>query len=343
MSSNAMVYETQAIHGALAKIDIASILARPEWGDVISFKEYQSQFSAVAQLSSRVVKLDLGVMPKSNLANLSARAKELLDCIDKVSTINHSSPQMNDEVASRKEEFEQAYRNWSDALLHWLPLMEGGPTSEHGFQDELEALRKKVEDQLSADREEVESIVATIRLQEKYIDGVVESINAAAGTVAASVHSKDFVTVAGNFENSAKRWICVAGFLGIITLVTALLLYFSIGNKGADNVYMAIQVSVMRVFIVGFLLTATVWAGQQYRAAKHHQTLNKSKAVAIDTFASFVHAADGDEAIKNAVLLETTRSIFDLGSTGYISVKEETISRHELLLEYLKSAANKAG
>jgi hypothetical protein len=62
----------------------------------------------------------------------------------------------------------------------------------------------------------------------------------------------------------------------------------------------------------------------------HLHTLYKHKEVSLLTFKAFVEGAE-DPKIKDAILLQATKSIFDIGDTGYLSSKESTVTGFETI------------
>lgn len=69
--------------------------------------------------------------------------------------------------------------------------------------------------------------------------------------------------------------------------------------------------------ILGLLFTSTVWCGRLYKAARHQSAINKHRANALRTFQACTKAASDDDA-RNAVLMETTKSIFAMTQSGYL-------------------------
>lgn len=67
----------------------------------------------------------------------------------------------------------------------------------------------------------------------------------------------------------------------------------------------------------GPAFTATIWCGRLYKALRHQSAINKHRANALRTFQTFTMAASDDET-HNAVLMETTKSIFLLIPSGYL-------------------------
>lgn len=65
------------------------------------------------------------------------------------------------------------------------------------------------------------------------------------------------------------------------------------------------------------LAAATIWCGRLYKAARHQSAINKHRANALRTFQAFSKAAS-DDAARNAVLMETTKSIFAITPFGYL-------------------------
>ena len=80
-----------------------------------------------------------------------------------------------------------------------------------------------------------------------------------------------------------------------------------------------------------------------YKAAKHQAAVNRHRGNALKTFQAFVKATN-DDSTRDAVLLETTRSIFALTNTGYLDTGGEGSSDGAVkVLEIVKSIAGAAG
>jgi hypothetical protein len=74
---------------------------------------------------------------------------------------------------------------------------------------------------------------------------------------------------------------------------------------------------------------------KNFRANKHNEVLNKHKQNALSTFETFVKTAGEDKSIKNAILLETTHSIFSSQNTGYTSSEKDIESNK--IIEIIKN------
>ena len=101
------------------------------------------------------------------------------------------------------------------------------------------------------------------------------------------------------------------------------------------------QILGTKLVILGMLFSATIWCGRMYKSLLHQSAISKHKALGLQTFQAFSKSAD-DPAVKAAVLLETTRSIFSAPSTGLV---DETRSNQgdiaTKVIETVKSVADK--
>ena len=83
--------------------------------------------------------------------------------------------------------------------------------------------------------------------------------------------------------------------------------------------------TLQNLFTKGFLLSPIyVWLNRSiknYTAQKHLEVINTHRQNALETFDTFVAAAEGNRETRDAVLLSATEAIFDANQTGYLSAK----------------------
>jgi hypothetical protein len=72
----------------------------------------------------------------------------------------------------------------------------------------------------------------------------------------------------------------------------------------------------------------------------HQSVINRHRANALKTFQAFVKASN-DEKIRDAVLLETTRSIFSISPSGYIDAKADHTDNPTTVLEFVRDSSKK--
>lgn len=122
-------------------------------------------------------------------------------------------------------------------------------------------------------------------------------------------------------ESQAKIWLKATIILAATSLVFAL--YFLFSNPDVSSVANAIQFISSKILILFLLIMATLWCGNIYKATKHQAAANKFKGNSLKTFQAFVKATD-DDSIRDAVLVETTRAIFNETTTGYLNYDSST-------------------
>ena len=60
---------------------------------------------------------------------------------------------------------------------------------------------------------------------------------------------------------------------------------------------------------------------KNFTAEKHLEVINTHRQNALETFDTFVAAAEGNRETRDAVLLAATKAIFDANQSGYLSAK----------------------
>lgn len=123
--------------------------------------------------------------------------------------------------------------------------------------------------------------------------------------------------------------------MALATVGFAVLLWLV--SEPTDNPWQAAQKFGARIIVLVVLFTATLWCGRIYKALMHQAVTNRHRALSLQTFQAFSAAASDDDT-RNAVLTETTRSIFATTASGYID--SETSSESPLKIIELSRAIN---
>ena len=129
-----------------------------------------------------------------------------------------------------------------------------------------------------------------------------------------------FETQAKNPQENARFWmimaaVATAAFGGVFILLSALL-----GSGGTQ-----LTGILQNIFTKGFVLSPIyVWLNRSiknYTAQKHLEVINTHRQNALETFDTFVAAAEGNRETRDEVLKTATRAIFDANQTGYLTTK----------------------
>lgn len=166
------------------------------------------------------------------------------------------------------------------------------------------------------------------------VDKIVAAIQELSAKAGVGNFSGEFLSQAEKLAKSSTKWLGLTVLLAIGTFVMAgVFLYFPQVNQ--DSISMIVQQSISKVVMLGLLFSATIWSGKQFRALKHQESINLHRAHALKSFQAFVQAAD-DIATKEAVLLETTRSIFAIANSGYLANTDSVNGDNLKIIEMIR-------
>lgn len=155
-------------------------------------------------------------------------------------------------------------------------------------------------------------------------EAILQTARVAAGKVGVGQQSDEFSKQAKQHGNAAKRWLIAASILGVISLIAVLASFFG-WSPTPKTTSEFVRELAGRFVILTLLAYALGFAVRQYTSSKHNETVNQHRQSALQTFETFVSAAD-DQETKDAVLLEATRSIFAAQPSGFLRGGHETES-----------------
>ena len=150
--------------------------------------------------------------------------------------------------------------------------------------------------------------------------------------------TQDFDREATKLSDNARKWLVAAAVLGSATFVMAVLTWFWT-QAGLDSGQIWQKVA-SKFIVLSILVTATLWCGRIYKALMHQSATNRHRALSLQTFQAFSSAAS-DVQTKDAVLLETTRSIFSQCMTGYVDSASASLDSEARVIEIVKSIVQK--
>lgn len=324
--------QVQKIHALAEKITekpIDSLVSNADWGK-INFETARSDFEIIFSLCKNLKELPLDILP-SSVAPLFLKALEdtssAIQEIIKFSIENSNPTSIRDQIVARTRQYAEAMLITTQAWIPFLAYQKGD------VQKNIEALSKSVKDANVI----LEEAKLKVEGKSKEIDSIVTAAREASASAGVGVFTSDFAGQATNLASEGKKWLKYTACLAIATILTALLSFFVPIEKDATNPQIW-QYMTSKVLILIVLLTATVWCGRLYKATKHQEALNNHRANALKTFQAFVKAAS-DDTTRNAVLLETTRSIFAIGPSGYLETTDSgNDSGTTKILEIIKGA-----
>lgn len=166
------------------------------------------------------------------------------------------------------------------------------------------------------------------------LDRIIQATREASAEAGVGQFTQDFANEAESRETDAGTWLTRSTWAAVTTLAAATAFFlFRPDLNGAALV----QYTTSKLVILAMLIAITAWCAGNYKANKHQAAVSRHKAHALKTFQAFVQASD-NPAIKDAVLLETTRSIFTHAQTGFLK-GEASSEGPSRILEVIKPSA----
>lgn len=140
------------------------------------------------------------------------------------------------------------------------------------------------------------------------------------------------------FDEQAKKhgrtawaWVAISGLLAVGFGVLFWELLMDIGtlanqeNQSSANQENQWFMILANLFAKGFFLSLIFLflnrTIKNFAAEKHLEVINTHRQNALETFDTFVAAAEGNRETRDAVLLAATKAIFDANQSGYLSAK----------------------
>lgn len=311
-------------------VPIDKLVSNANWG-TINFEAARSDLELLFSLCSHIQQLPIQILPNAVADTFIVSITQAGSTVEKIRSFNIESgnptgtrDQIVGQVKAHAEHLLTATQGW----IPFLAYQKGD------IQKNIDALNRTVN--------EANKILDSSKLEVKEKSDEISSIVTAAREASASagvgVFTSDFDGEAVALGTEADKWLKYTLRFAITTLVVAFFSIYIPIDKLATSAQI-FQHMTSKIVVLLVLLTATIWCGRIYKAIKHQITVNRHRANALKTFQAFVKAAS-DESTRNAVLLETTRSIFTNSPSGYLDATESTSDANSKIIEIVKGVAH---
>ncbi|WP_417795727.1 hypothetical protein [Terasakiella pusilla] len=240
------------------------------------------------------------------------------------------------EVEKQEKQTQKSQKNEFDRTERLKETIEKANAS-------LTSARQKSEDILNSAQSYSDKIIrradeAATEVQSQTEKALQEARKLAAEkAVAPFTHS--FKETANDWDGNAHGWLVTTG---VLLIATGLWAYHGLqGSVPALNQTTEIvQYFSARFLITALLISSIWWSAKQYRVARHQKTVNQHKADALRSFEAFIEATNSPD-VRDAVILQTSQTIFGQQSTGYLDGKEDSsFEQYTKIAQSINSAAH---
>ena len=284
-----------------------NLIKRTEWG-TINFEEATPDFEKIYAIINYLNILPLNLLTINATNSIKTAINNINDLFSQINKFSIES----ENPANQRNQFVNQIQNQTEAIYNqaspWISFL---AYQQGDFAKKIEALTHSVQEA----EQLTDKAKNNISEKEKEIQEIIIKAREASAAAGAAVFTKDFKKESTDLKTNAKKWLRVTGILGIATLITALLLWYFV-EPGLDKSQLWQKLGT-KLAVLGVLISGTFWCGKIYKALMHQSTINRHRALSIQTLQAFSAAVE-DPSIKDAVVLEATRAVFGNIPTGYI-------------------------
>lgn len=310
MSDELDVYDQiRDLVGKATDKPIDGLIIQSKWGEV-NFSQSRYDLERLESLVGSLPDLPLEDLTKDTAESIRQALEPIINTIQSIDnfTVAQGEPsQIRDNIATQ---LSNQIDNLHRVLAQWLPYL---LFQKGDVQRNIQNLSAAVEN----GRHILDEAKSKASNAEEELERIISAAREASASAGVAHFTKDFSEQAETNNKTANGWLATTIGMAILTLAAAaMFLYFGLDPEA--TLVQTVQFSTTKVVILGFLFASTLWCGRMYRAQKHQEVSNLHRAHALKTFQAFVQASD-DPKVRDAILLETTHSIFTRTNSGYLS------------------------
>lgn len=321
----------KAVFEEITKTDIDDLVANPDWGS-ITFSESRHDLERVFSICNHFRLLPVEQLPEDIVSAIISHGNGVSSVIERIRefTIEQDNPSAaRNQIAAELKKNVDAFYKTSHIYVPYLAYQKG----------EIQENLKKLTESVSDAKETVNSAKSYAEGKKQEVDKIIASAKEASASVGVAHFTSDFSGEAEELQDVASNWLRATVILACLTLAFGL--YFLNSKPDFGNIAQSIQYISSKIIILVLLITATLWCGNLYKATKHQAAANKFKSNSLKTFQAFVNATE-DAAVRDAVLIETTRAIFSESATGYIGAESAGTDKSTKIVEVVKNGTQTA-
>jgi F0F1-type ATP synthase membrane subunit b/b' len=306
---------------------IEDLVSRNEWGS-INFESARTNIEQVMGTFSHLANLPVENLTQAAAVQIESALSSVVGQLEAVSTFSIDSGDAAGTRDALVVSLNTQVENLLTVTAPWIPYL---AYQKGDIQKNINSLNSAVDEAVGL----IDEAKTTISNKNEEVDGIVTQAREAAGKAGAAVFTKEFTEESKRNIKLAKPWLITAGIFGGLTIAVAGLMWFYTETPEAGTEF---QLLGSKFVVLGVLFTVTLWCGRMYKTLMNQGIINKQKAMGLQTFQAFSSAAD-DPAVKDAVLMETTKSIFSIQGTGLVEGDRSSTEGITRIIETVKSVA----
>lgn len=303
--------------GELNKIKPESLVRKDVLGKDLSFEAGLPVFQRTLELYKSLSECNLDDVPYETLGQLVSIADQALQYFQQILTFSIQQHPSNP-ASVRDQLITQLRDAWHSYFTHITPQIAYAIRRGSDF----DSLEREARGSLVLMKEIIAEQRTTQEKTMADMQGALEKVRLAAAEAGVAQHAIHFKQEADSYVGESRKWLVTAGSSAGLTMLYGIFTGYydtqlhKAAADAAQSVAPLIPLVLSRVIIFSVLSYAMIWSIRNYSASRHNFVINRHRQNALSTFETFVKSAS-DVQTKDAVLVQTTQSIFLPQTSGY--------------------------
>ena len=306
-----------------------TLIKRQQWGE-ITFENAESDIETVFWIVEEARKLPIYIIPDNNFeagTHFLIRIRQIFEQIDNFN-LQGDPISLRDSIAN---DLKREVQGVMSEMGIWLPLLALRAGEIENWVSRMQNMSAEVTTIL-------QDATSRADVGLRNIEANVQAARAAAGEAGAAEFTYEFREEAKVVEKRSKFWLLPTGVFAASVLFLSLSVIFGWIGETPTNTWESIYWLGGRIMAFSILFYAAVWSGRIVLANMHLASVNKHRAVSLQTLQAFHRSAE-DPVAKDAVVLEAARAVYENVPSGYIPRQSTEQGAQNRTLEIIKSAS----
>ena len=302
----------------------SKFISRPEWG-AINFENARNDIETVFWIVEEIKTLPNYILPQETVQKAVQHLISIHNVMIEIYRFEISQGDPSSLRDDLSNELKQELQATLSTIGIWLPLLalrageiENWAAKMKETSAEVTGILQDTTAHAETQKAEIEKISEAARGAAGEAGAAAEAARGAAGEAGAAEFTHEFRTEAEIVERRGRIWLLPTCIFSVAALLLASATMFGLFGDTPDNVWEAVYELGGRVVAISVLFYAAVWSGRIVLANMHLASVNKHRAVSLQTLQAFHRAAE-DGAAKDAVVLEAARAVYENVPSGYIA------------------------
>lgn len=333
MATEKQVADITSASRVIVETEIGALVTNPsKWGS-LNFEAARADLDVLFGMAHELINLPVKIIPDPIANQILSHLNQAQAAVAQIRSFAIETAgqpvQIRDQIVAGVKD---AANNLLTSTSAWIPFLAYQKGDVQKNIESMARAAKQIDGVLEGAKD-------SARVKSGELQTIIDAAREASAVAGVGVFTQDFSTQADDLQREAATWLNYTFWGAIISLAASIASMW--WHMDSDHPAIIAQFITSKIVGLAVLITGTVWCGRIYKATMHQAVTNRHRAHALKTFQAFTQAAS-DEPTKNAVLLETTRSIFAVGPSGYLDTSEPASDPGTKVLEIIKGATAKS-